>query len=207
MPTYDPKKVHPRHFYQLFMGVLQPRPIGWVTTRNDDESMNLAPMSCFNAINTRPPMVMISIGDQDGELKHTTENILRTKECVIHIPTFDQLEKVHQSAGHYPKNQSEISLLNLSLTDSYVIQTSSLNESVARMECVLHSSHDLPTNHVLFLEVVHLSIDSSIMENGVVSHNLFHPIARLSGGYYASLGERVHLKKYKIYDEAKASSD
>lgn len=207
MAEYNPKNVHPRHFYQLFMGALQPRPVAWVTTLNEDDSVNLAPMSCFNAINTRPPMVMISIGDQDGEFKHTTENILRKKECVIHIPTFDQLEKVHQSAGHYPKSQSEVSLLNLSPTDSHVIQTPSLKESVIRLECVLHSTHDLPTNHVIFLEVVHLSIDESIMDNGIISPNKFNPIARLSGGYYASLGERVHLKKYKIYDEAKENSD
>lgn len=207
MPNYDPKNVHPRHFYQLFMGALQPRPVAWVTSLNKDASVNLAPMSCFNAINTRPPMVMISIGDQDGELKHTTDNILRNKECVIHIPSFDQLEKVHQSAGHFPKNASEVDLLNLTLNESEIINTPSLKESVIRMECVFHSTHDLPTNHVLFLEVVHLSVDESIMENGIISTDKFNPIARLSGGYYASLGEKVHLKKYKIYDEAKDSED
>jgi len=203
MPTFNPNETHPRHFYQLFMGALQPRPIAWVTSINENKTINLAPMSCFNAINTRPPMVMISIGNQDGSLKHTTENILREKSCVIHIPTFDQLEKVHQSAGHYPKNISEVDLLELTLEKSQTVNTPRLLESVIQMECILHSTHELPTNHVLFLEVVQLSIDEKIMENGVISVDKFDPIARLSGGYYGMVGQKVHLKKYKINDDKK----
>jgi hypothetical protein len=36
------------------------------------------------------------------------------------------------------------------------------------------------------------------MENGIISMEQFHPIARLSGGSYAPIGKSVHLKKYSI---------
>ena len=198
MPSFNPKDHHPRYFYQLFMGALVPRPVGWVSTLHENGTVNLAPMSCFNAINTRPPMVMISVGDQDGELKHTTENILREKECVIHIPEFKELEQVHFSAGHFSKEESEVDLLNLELTPSELIKTPSLKNTKIRFECVLHSVHDLPTNHVIFLEIKTIYIDESLMENGVISMDLFKPIARLSGGSYAELGERTRLKKYTL---------
>jgi flavin reductase (DIM6/NTAB) family NADH-FMN oxidoreductase RutF len=198
MPSFNPKEHHPRYFYQLFMGALVPRPVGWVSTLNEDGSVNLAPMSCFNAINTRPPMVMISVGDQDGELKHTAENIFREKECVIHIPEYHQLELVHQSAGHFPKNQSEVELLGLSTTSSETIKTPALKEGKVRFECTFHSFHELPTNHVIFLTITNLVIDESLMENGIISMKQFHPIARLSGGSYAPIGESVHFKKYPI---------
>jgi len=202
MPYFNPKEHHPRYFYQLFMGALVPRPVGWVTTLHENGKVNLAPMSCFNAINTRPPMVMISVGDQDGELKHTTQNILREKECVIHIPEFDELKEVHASAGHYDATESEVELLGLETTDSLHVKTPSLKNTKIRMECTFHSVHDLPTNHVIFLTITNLYIDESLMENGVISMDAFKPIARLSGGHYASLGERVHLKKYALNSDS-----
>lgn len=198
MPYFDPTEHHPRYFYQLFMGSLVPRPVTWVSTLNEDASVNLAPMSCFAAVNTRPPIVMISIGEQDGNLKHTTENILREKEAVLHIPEFHQLQAVHQSAGHYEKNQSEVDALNLTLMESDQIKTPSLTSSRVRMECTLHSVHELPSNHVLFLNVKTLYIDDTLMENGTISNTLFKPIARISGGYYAGLSKPIHLKKYPI---------
>jgi flavin reductase (DIM6/NTAB) family NADH-FMN oxidoreductase RutF len=205
MPSFDPKDHHPRYFYQLFMGALIPRPVGWVTTLNEKGSVNLAPMSCFNAINTRPPMVMISVGDQDGELKHTVENIYREKECVIHIPEFHELEAVHQSAGHYPKNESEATLLGLETTGSETVKTPSLKATKIRFECILHSVHELPSNHVIFLEIKNLIIDESLMENGVISNEKFKPIARLSGGHYSPLGDPVHLNKYPLKTESESS--
>lgn len=198
MPHFNPKEHHPRYFYQLFMGALIPRPVGWVTTLQENGKVNLAPMSCFNAINTRPPMVMISVGDQDGELKHTAKNIFRDQECVIHIPEFSELEQVHFSAGHYDETESEVELLGLKTEDSQTVKVPSLKNTKIRMECILHSVHELPTNHVIFLTVTNLYIDESLMENGVISMEVFKPIARLSGGSYASLGERVHHKKYVI---------
>ena len=198
MPTFNPNDIHPRHFYQLFMGSLVPRPIAWALTQNEDQTLNLAPMSCFSAVNTRPPMVMMSIGEQDGDLKHTTANVLRAKEVVIHIPEFHQLDAVHQSAGHYPKDASEVDALGLETEPSQVIGTPSLKASRVRMECTLHSVHELPSNHVLFLNVERLIIDDSVMENGTISNALFKPIARISGGYYAGLTQPIHLKKYPI---------
>lgn len=198
MPYFDPKAVHVRHFYNLFMGSLVPRPVTWVASSNEDASVNLAPMSCFSAVNTRPPIVMISIGEQDGQLKHTTANILREKEAVLHIPEFHQLEAVHQSAGHYEKNTSEAETLDLGLMKSSTVKTPSLRASKVRMECTLHSVHELPSNHVLFLNVEALYIDDSLIENGTISNRLFKPIARISGGYYAGLSAPIHLKKYPI---------
>lgn len=201
MPYFDPKDHHPRYFYQLFMGSLIPRPVAWVTTTHPDESINLAPMSCFSAVNTRPPMVMLSIGEQDGSLKHTTENILRNKECVIHIPEFHQLAEVHASAGHYPQAVSEAAALDLKMQPSEKVKTPSLESSQVRFECTLHSVHELPSNHVLFLNVETLYVADSLIENGTISHDRFKPIGRISGGYYAGLSKTIHLKKYPIQDK------
>ena len=40
--------------------IVSPRPIGWISSRGKDGSVNLAPYSYFNAIAEQPPMVMFS---------------------------------------------------------------------------------------------------------------------------------------------------
>ena len=39
-----------------------PRPIGWIGTRGEDGSYNLAPFSFFNAVSSDPPIVLFSAG-------------------------------------------------------------------------------------------------------------------------------------------------
>ena len=40
--------------------IVSPRPIGWISSRGNAGSVNLAPYSYFNAIAEHPPMVMFS---------------------------------------------------------------------------------------------------------------------------------------------------
>ncbi len=47
MKTFDPEKLHPRAFYSLFSGIMAPRLIAWVSSLNDDKSVNIAPYSFF----------------------------------------------------------------------------------------------------------------------------------------------------------------
>jgi Conserved protein/domain typically associated with flavoprotein oxygenases, DIM6/NTAB family len=114
MATFQPSSTNARYFFQLFSGSLVPRPIAWITSTNQDGSLNLAPYSFFGGVNTRPPMVMVSIGTHEGELKHTGENINRTKECVIHIPSVSHIDAVNKSAHKYEVNVSELLQTGLS---------------------------------------------------------------------------------------------
>ncbi|HEX2019839.1 MAG TPA: flavin reductase family protein, partial [Aurantimonas sp.] len=43
-----------------FKAIVSPRPIGWISTRAPDGSVNLAPYSFFNAISDSPKLVMFS---------------------------------------------------------------------------------------------------------------------------------------------------
>ena len=43
-----------------FSAIIAPRPIGWIGTKGQDGSFNLAPYSFFNALSYRPKLVMFS---------------------------------------------------------------------------------------------------------------------------------------------------
>ena len=58
--------------YKLLTSLVVPRPIAWITSRNEAGQVNLAPFSCFNLMSYEPPLVAIGFQAQpDGTSKHT----------------------------------------------------------------------------------------------------------------------------------------
>jgi flavin reductase (DIM6/NTAB) family NADH-FMN oxidoreductase RutF len=181
----DPKKIHPRSFYSFFTGSLSPRPIAWITTKNDDNSINLAPYSFFSGINTRPPIIMVSIGNYSGVKKHTSQNIIRNRECVINIVDKNYLEKLNLTGKKFDKNVSELTHVNLKTKKSEKVSVPSVSGVVASFECVLFEHHKLPSNDVFYLEVISLFVDDKFILNGQINTKLFKPLARFMGNTYA----------------------
>jgi len=189
MPLYNPSQINERYFFQLFSGALIPRPIAWITTQNEDGSINVAPYSFFSGINTRPPMVMVSIGTHEKNLKHTSANIQRTKECVIHIPSRQHIESVNKTAHKYDLNVSEVQKAGLSLIKSGIIQTPSIEGTMVRLECTLHQMIQLPTNQMYLLDVQALYIDDSVMSDGIPDVKKLDPLSRIGGNFYTLVGD------------------
>lgn len=51
MHTFDAQSLTARENYKLLIGSIIPRPIAFVTTLNQDASVNAAPFSFFNIVN------------------------------------------------------------------------------------------------------------------------------------------------------------
>lgn len=191
MPSFTPESTNARYFFQLFSGSIVPRPIAWITTINDDGTTNLAPYSFFGGVNTRPPMVMVSIGRHEGQLKHTGRNITRTKECVIHIPSEQHMDAVNKSAYKFEMNLSEIDVLDLPTIPSEVVSTLSLEGTLVRIECRLNKVVELPTNDMFILDVVVLVMDDSIIKDGIVDIKSLNPLSRIGGNFYTLVGDVI----------------
>jgi flavin reductase (DIM6/NTAB) family NADH-FMN oxidoreductase RutF len=184
MKTFNPKDIHPRAFYSLFTGVISPRPIAWVLTKNESHILNLAPYSFFSGVNTRPPMVMLSIGTMHDQKKHTTQNIIASKQCVIHIVDASMIDVLNSSAKAFSKDESEVDILNLEVIPSQLIDTPQLKHAIATLECVLYQHIKLPTNDMFILEVVALHIDESSLKDGQIDVLHVKPLSRFMGNYY-----------------------
>ena len=57
-----------------FSAIVSPRPIGWISTRAATGD-NLAPYSFFNAVHSRPPMLMFT----SESMKHSAANAIATR--------------------------------------------------------------------------------------------------------------------------------
>ena len=71
--------------FDPFKAIVAPRPIGWISSRDGSGRLNLAPYSYFNAVSTRPHIVMFS---SEG-IKDSVRNIEATGEFVCNLATFD----------------------------------------------------------------------------------------------------------------------
>ena len=57
---FDLDAVETQDTYKLLSGIVVPRPIGWIGTRRDNGTYNLAPFSFFNVVAVSPPTVLFS---------------------------------------------------------------------------------------------------------------------------------------------------
>lgn len=189
-----------RENYKLLIGTIIPRPIAFVTTLNEDGSVNGAPFSYFNVISSNPPMISLAIQRRKAEMKDTARNILREKEFVIHGVDKDNVTEINKTAASLSPEESEISLTELTLTDSQSIRVPGIMESKVRMECILETSLSLgndegTTTDLLIGRILRFHIHEDIHEAGRIDPLKLEPMSRLAGISYAGIGEIVSLER------------
>src|SRR5450759_4209286 len=79
---YEPRLGHGLP-HDPFKAIVAPRPIGWISTVDEQGRHNLAPYSFFNAISSKPPMVAFS---SEG-MKDSVRNAMATREFVCNLAT------------------------------------------------------------------------------------------------------------------------
>src|SRR5690554_3180359 len=84
--------------YKLLTGLVIPRPIGWISTVDENGINNLAPFSFFNVVGEDPPHVMFSTVRTGNKNKDNLDNELSKKQFVVNLVTEDLVEKVNRTS-------------------------------------------------------------------------------------------------------------
>jgi flavin reductase (DIM6/NTAB) family NADH-FMN oxidoreductase RutF len=190
MQSIDPKSIPVAKVQSLLLGGVSPRPIALVSTVSKNGINNLSPFSWFNAASSNPPTVVISTARRirDGSFKDTYQNLVDTRECVIHSVTFYMVQQVSLASTEYPPEIDEFIKSGLTPIPSEVVKAQRVQESPFHMECVVKQIIELgdgPGSGILFVcEVVRFHLDERISENGVIKPQLSDLVARSSANYY-----------------------
>ncbi len=99
-----------------FKAIVSPRPIGWISTRDNTGRDNLAPYSFFNGINDDPPMIMFCTSGPKMELseeKDSLVNIRDTGEFCVNFVSYALRNAMNISTGHYPRGDDEFTRAGL----------------------------------------------------------------------------------------------
>ncbi|GAK92660.1 nitrilotriacetate monooxygenase component B [Nonlabens ulvanivorans] len=91
----DPKDTKTAHLHSIMLGAVQPRPIAFASTVDEDGNVNLSPYSFFNVFSANPPIMIFSPARRvrDNSIKHTLINARATGEVVINVVTITLFNK------------------------------------------------------------------------------------------------------------------
>jgi flavin reductase (DIM6/NTAB) family NADH-FMN oxidoreductase RutF len=198
---FDPQELEQTAIYKLLTGIVIPRPIGWISTINEDGIHNLAPFSYFNAVGDDPPHVMFSTVHSNNLNKDTLNNVLATKQFVVNMVTEDLVEQMNLTSQPIAANESEFELAGLTPIASSLVKPPRVKECKITMECEMVHHYKLENSKtggatIVIGKIVLFHIDESVLlENYKINIETYKPVARLAGSNYSKLGEIFSIKR------------
>ena len=166
---YEPANGHGLK-HDPFNAIIGPRPIGWVSTKGADGTVNLAPYSFFNAFNYTPPI----LGFSSNGAKDSLRNVRETGEFVWNLVTRDIGAQMNATCATVPYGTDEFELAGLTKTPSRLVAPPRVAEARVNFECkvteiVQMKSHTgkLAKVWLVLGEVIGIHIDKSLLADGV----------------------------------------
>ncbi len=195
----DPNKLAPREIYHWLIGLINPRPIAWVSTISAAGVANLAPYSFFNGVGSNPPLVMFCPANRrDGSAKDTLANIQSTGQFVVNVVTDQFAEAMKQTAGEYTPDEDEFELAEIDKAPSRVIRPPRVANVDAAMECTLHQAMQLGVGpggaNLVIGRIVNFFIaDHLVTDDGKLAAERLKTIGRMGGAGYVHTDQRFEL--------------
>jgi flavin reductase (DIM6/NTAB) family NADH-FMN oxidoreductase RutF len=191
MLSLDPKELPQPKLHQYLLGAIGPRPIAFASTLDAEGRPNLAPYSFFNVFSSNPPILIFSPArrGRDNTTKHTLENALVTKECVINIVNYAMVEQMSLASTEYPEGVSEFTKTGLTPIASEVVKPFRVKEAPVQFECKINDVVALGTQggagNLVICEVVRIHVSEDILdEEGRISPVRIDQVARMGGHFY-----------------------
>jgi len=181
--------------------IVSPRPIGWISSRGADESVNLAPYSYFNAIAEQPPMVMFSSAPSGKTSKDSLRNVLETKEFVVNIVSAALGDAMNVSSGNFPYGKNEFIEAELDMANCETVSVPRVSAAPAALECHLWQAIELPSpkdeeaSTIVLGTVTGIHIADKVIVDGKVDVTIYQPLARLGYMDYAQISTLFKMKR------------
>lgn len=188
---YRPKDGHGLPHNPL-TAIVQPRPIGWVSTRGPAGD-NLAPYSFFNAVAYAPPQVMFaSTGRKDSVTAAEASGVF-----AVNIVENAAREAMNLTSGSYPADTDEFLLAGVAKAECATIPCPRVAGAPATLECRVSEIIALKgrDNFLILGEVTGVHLRDDCLVDGYFRATLFQPVAR--GGYkdYSLVTEHFQMTR------------
>ena len=173
-----------------FKAIVTPRPIGWITALSAKGEVNLSPYSFFNAISSRPNIVMFSSENKKDAVAFVEE----TGEFTCSLVTKALAQPMNLTSAPLPRGESEYAHAGLEMAPSRFVKPPRVAGTPAALECKLLSVqqlHDVDGNAVprwmVLGQVVGIFIDDAFVKDGRFDTAGANPIARCGYADYAEV--------------------
>lgn len=200
--TIDVSSGETAGLYQYLSAAVTPRPIAFVSTVDQNGNKNLSPFSFFNVFSINPPILIFSPVRRvrNNTSKHTLDNVLQVKECVISLVTKNIAQQVSLSSCEFDAETNEFEKAGFTEINSDLVSPPRVKESPINFECkvndVIHLGEEGGAGSLVLCEVLKMHIDESILdENNAIDPFKLNIVSRLGSNWY---GETTKESLYEI---------
>lgn len=197
---YEPANGHGLA-HDPFNALVAPRPIGWISSQDNDGILNLAPYSFFNAFNYRPPIVgFSSIGYKDS-----LRNIEANGEFCWSLVTRPVAERMNETCAAVGPEVDEFALAGLTAKKSKIIAVPHVLESSVSFECKVTQVLQLAGSDgqkvetwMVLGEVVGVHIARHLLREGIYDTAAAYPVMRGGGAAdYFTVGPEQRFSMHR----------
>ena len=164
-----------------FKALVAPRPIGWVSTVDQEGVLNLAPYSFFNAVSDRPHYVMFV----SAQRKDSLRNIEANGEFTCSISTMDTRDGMNVSSAPVEALADEFALAELETAPSHFVKPPRVARAPASLECRHWKTVELPDVSGDNGHFIIIGEDDAVIKDGIVDTAAMRPLARMGYMDYA----------------------
>lgn len=191
--------------------ILNPVPVVLITSKNKASKTNVFTVGWTGTINTKPPMLYISIRPE----RLSYEYIKESMEFVVNLPSSDLVKKVDYCGVRSGKTNDKITEMGFTLKESTNIATPYIEECPVNIECKVTNILPLGTHDMFIAEVVGSHVNEDLFdEKGKIHFENANMLSYCHGEYFplaknpiGSFGFSVMKKKTKKRrQQLKASS-
>jgi flavin reductase (DIM6/NTAB) family NADH-FMN oxidoreductase RutF len=186
-----------RRAYAMLVSLVIPRPIAWVTTLNENGTVNAAPFSFFNALGANPPIIGFAPGDRDdGAPKDTARNIRRSHDFVVNLVDEATAEAMNRTSASLQYGVSELERAGLTAAASSVVAPPRIGEAPASLECKEWGTLEIGRNRVIIGLVRRVHVRDALIDPDKlrIRSEHFHVIGRMAGpNWYCRTRDRFEM--------------
>ena len=148
----DPFQIH-YHFRPA-------RPANFCVTRNKNGSLNVS-AGTIGPLTWKPYTMCLHINISGSP--HSYNNIWVGSECVIALPSRNQVKETWITALPLPEGISELEVAGMHESPSTMVKVPGIAECPVNFECVVEFKQDYYTHGIVFVRVLGATIDKEVL--------------------------------------------
>ena len=181
--------------------LLAPLPAVLVTVGNGEES-NVLTIAWTGIISTNPPRLYISV----RPTRHSYKLLRESGEFVVNIPSASMARAVDFAGIYTGAKLDKFKKCNFTKCESKCVKAPSIKECKIALECRVFEVIESGTHHVFLADIVNVSCDEEIIDNGgricyekanllAYSHGEYFPLGKKIGKFGFSTDKKKKTDK------------
>ena len=171
MKSIDINSLNSQELYRLLTSTVTPRPIAFVSSKDEQGINNLSPFSFFNIFSVTPPILVFSPVNRisNNSKKDTLNNVIKSKECVIALANKKIVQQVSLSSVNYDSKIDEFEKAGFTKIKASLINANLIKEAPVNFECKVNQIIELGkeggAGNLVICEILKIHIDEKIMDH------------------------------------------